>query len=107
MNENRPQKRARSQSDDRSEGPSTGARRKDEDFWYEDGNITLATRDVDFRVFKGILAEHSPVFKDMFSLPQPSDGQAGGASCSVVHLSDSPDDVRALLHVCMPKTDNK
>ena len=106
MNEYRAHKRARSESDDRSEGPSTGARRKDEDFWYEDGNITLATRDVDFRVFKGILAEHSPVFKDMFSLPQPSDGEAG-ASGPVVHLSDSPDDVRALLHVCMPKTDNK
>ena len=100
MNEYRAQKRARSESDNRSEGPSTGARRKDEDFWYEDGNITLATRDVDFRVFKGILAEHSPVFKDMFAIPQPSGNPSPTAQaddCPIIHLADSADDVHFML----------
>ena len=74
------------------------------------GDIILRSggdKAIDFYTHKFFLVHASPVFKDMFSLPQPSDGQAGGASCPVVHLSDSPDDVRALLHVCMPKTDNK
>lgn len=47
-------------------------RKRDAEFWYSDGNIILVARDVEFRVFKGILAEHSPVFRDMFSLPQPA-----------------------------------
>ncbi|KAI0700391.1 hypothetical protein C8T65DRAFT_697343 [Cerioporus squamosus] len=57
--------------------------KKDHEFWYEDGNI------------------------DMFSLPQPPDPaplQAGGA-WPVVHLTDSPDEVRHLLRVCLPKAD--
>lgn len=45
-------------------------RQRDTEFWYDDGNIILVARDVEFRVFKGILAEYSPVFKDMCSLPQ-------------------------------------
>ncbi|OJT03173.1 hypothetical protein TRAPUB_6249 [Trametes pubescens] len=39
--------------------------KRDEELWYEDGNITLVARDVEFCVFKGILAKHSPVFKDI------------------------------------------
>ncbi|RDX49007.1 hypothetical protein OH76DRAFT_620714 [Lentinus brumalis] len=99
----RANKRSRTQSDDASEG--CAIRRTDEEFWYEDGTVILAAGDVDFRVFKGILAEHSPVFKDMFSLPQPplANGQFP-SPCPIVHLSDSPDDIRALLRVCMPKT---
>ncbi|KAL1938146.1 hypothetical protein VTO73DRAFT_11975 [Trametes versicolor] len=71
------------------------SRKRDEEFWYEDGSIILVARDVEFRVFKGILAEHSPVFRDMFSLPQPPTTSSISSSseqdtCPVVHLLDSP-----------------
>lgn len=38
--------------------------------WYNDGNIILASNRHLFRVYKGQLAQHSSVFRDMFSLPQ-------------------------------------
>ncbi|KAI0700398.1 hypothetical protein C8T65DRAFT_790601 [Cerioporus squamosus] len=85
--------------------------RRDEEFWYEDGSIILRTRDMDFRVYQGILATHSPVFKDMLSLPQPSsslpeDPRSQGNMVPVVHLTDSPEDLRKLLRICMPSNDS-
>lgn len=88
------------------------AKTRDSEFWYGDGNIILVARDVEFRVYRGILADHSPVFDDMFSLPQPTPstppylGTPTGSTtdvCPLVHLTDSPEDLRHLLRVCMPK----
>ncbi|OSD03866.1 hypothetical protein PYCCODRAFT_1365143 [Trametes coccinea BRFM310] len=76
---------------------------RDAEFWYDDGTIILIARDVEFRVYKGILAEHSPVFSDMFSFPQPPPDPNAEPSCPVVHLSDSPEDLRHVLRVYMPK----
>ncbi|EIW56908.1 uncharacterized protein TRAVEDRAFT_128274 [Trametes versicolor FP-101664 SS1] len=81
------------------------ARTRDEEFWYSDGNIILLAHDVEFRVYKGLLAEHSPVFRDMFSLPQPPcpNTVLSEDACPVVQLSDSPEDLRHILRVYMPK----
>ncbi|RPD53660.1 hypothetical protein L226DRAFT_459840 [Lentinus tigrinus ALCF2SS1-7] len=84
----------------------TGELRKDEEFWYEDGTIELLAGDVRFRVYKGVLAKHSPVFADMFSLPQPQ----SASSCQVlesqaVHLDDSPEDLRIVLKAILPPQD--
>ncbi|TFK85596.1 hypothetical protein K466DRAFT_551818 [Polyporus arcularius HHB13444] len=84
-------------------GMAGAGRKRDEEFWFEDGNVMLVARDVEFRVFKGILADHSPVFKDMFSLPQPP--EYATALCPVVHVTDAPEDLRHLLRVYMPKTE--
>ncbi|KAI0742438.1 hypothetical protein C8Q80DRAFT_907174 [Daedaleopsis nitida] len=75
--------------------------RKDPDFWFDDGTVALVARDVEFRVYKGILAEHSPVFADMFSLPQSS--AECGTRVPVVHLTDSPEDVRHVMRALYPK----
>jgi hypothetical protein len=49
--------------------------RRDPDFHCEDGNIVLSAKDenctVYFRLHKSILAQNSPVFADMFSIPSP------------------------------------
>lgn len=102
-------KRARTEPEDedvnRRVEPSGGCRntdsqvtetQKDSEFWYEDGNVILLARDVKFRVYKGILADHSPVFKDMFSLPQPP---GSVESCPTVRITDSPEDLRHVLRV--------
>ena len=86
---------------------SDGSRR-DKDFWEDDGTIVLIARDVEFKVYKGILAHHSTVFADMFSLPQPAKEQSNngaieGPRCPVVHLSDSPYDLRHVLRKYMPR----
>ncbi|OJT03172.1 hypothetical protein TRAPUB_6248 [Trametes pubescens] len=46
------------------------------------------------------------MLKDMFSLPQPpATASMTDDACPVVHLSDSPDDLRYVLRAYMPKGD--
>lgn len=88
------------------------SRIRDEEFWFEDGSVVLATSDIEFRVYKGVLADYSPVFRDMFTLPQPTSLSTIGGNpaeltadpCSVVHLSDHPGDLKHVLRICMPKS---
>lgn len=88
------------------------ARIRDEEFWFEDGSVVLATSNIEFRVYKGVLADYSPVFRDMFSLPQPTSPSTIGGTpteltvdpCSAVHLSDHPGDLKHVLRICMPKS---
>ena len=80
---------------------------KDSEFWFEDGTIILVARHIQFRVYRGPLSQHPSVFCDMFSLPRPEDVVPSGLSslivvdrnndCPVVHLDDSPEDVRHML----------
>lgn len=89
-------------------GDESISRKRDEEFWYSDGNVILVAQDVEFRVYKGLLAEHSPVFRDMFSLPQllPASEPVVTLSedaCPIVYLSDSAEDLRHVLHAYMPK----
>ncbi|KAH8828624.1 hypothetical protein DL96DRAFT_1012511 [Flagelloscypha sp. PMI_526] len=40
--------------------------------WFDDGNLILQSNDgIRFKVYRGLLALHSTVFSDMFTLPQP------------------------------------
>ncbi|TFK85584.1 hypothetical protein K466DRAFT_551810 [Polyporus arcularius HHB13444] len=85
------------------------ALQKDEEFWFDDGTITLIAEDVEFRVYKGLLARLSPVLADMFSLPQPvtledKTGPIGSDSATphVVHLTDGPQAFRILLKAIAP-----
>ncbi|KAI0668972.1 hypothetical protein C8Q78DRAFT_1193951 [Trametes maxima] len=86
---------------------------KDDELWFEDGNLVLVARDVKFRIYKGPLVAHSPVFKDMLSLPQPvTTGRNDAAivaneedenrQCPVIPLPDSPEDLRHFLRVLTP-----
>ena len=87
------------------------SRQKDIEFWFEDGTIILVVQNTEFRVYKGLLTEHSPIFRDMFSIPQTpasmsSDEYVG--TCPVVHLSgDSARDWRHLLRLYMPRRDSR
>ncbi|EIW79746.1 hypothetical protein CONPUDRAFT_58140 [Coniophora puteana RWD-64-598 SS2] len=62
-----------------------------------DTDIVLRTSDnVDFHVFKIILSLASPVFKDMFTIPQPS------SHSDVVHISEDSSTIEILLLFCYP-----
>ncbi|KZP16235.1 hypothetical protein FIBSPDRAFT_794663 [Athelia psychrophila] len=66
--------------------------------WYDDGNIILQAQDTLFKVHKGILAQNSSVFQDMFSLPQPPSVDTDLVEgCPVVQLSDTAEEVECVL----------
>lgn len=72
--------------------------------------MVLVARNVEFRVYKGILSIHSPIFAKMFTLPQPEDAATATATseqsqlqeCPVIPLYDSPEDLRHVFRVMMP-----
>ncbi|KAI0705966.1 hypothetical protein C8T65DRAFT_740693 [Cerioporus squamosus] len=68
--------------------------RKDEEFWMDDGTIILIARGVGFRVYWGVLSSHSPVFAEMFSLPQPAQSPSPSSLIPTPHR-------RALLFMWM------
>lgn len=72
---------------------------RDADVWFSTGNlIIVAGGRVAFRVYRGLLALKSEVFRELFELPPPPD-QEKMDDCPVVQLSDSPEDLKHLLLV--------
>lgn len=69
--------------------------------WMDDGNVVLVVEDIGFRVHRGVLAGHSEVFRDMFSLPQPSEAyQERLDGCTVVRIPhENADAVAFVLNV--------
>ncbi|PIL26279.1 hypothetical protein GSI_12035 [Ganoderma sinense ZZ0214-1] len=73
-------------------------------FWFEDGTVILVARNVEYRVYRGVLAELSSVFNSLFAKPRafrnvPLDG-VPTFPCPVVRVSDSPEDFQYLLRAC-------
>ncbi|KAI1790295.1 hypothetical protein LXA43DRAFT_947373 [Ganoderma leucocontextum] len=86
--------------------PESQSLKRDEQLWFEDGNLVLVAKDVEFRIYKGPLIAQSLVFKDMLSLPQPpsfdtrSTQGTSSTSCATVHLhGDSLPDLRHFLRM--------
>ncbi len=82
-------------------------RQRDEEFWFADGTVVLVARNVEFRVYKGILSIHSPIFAKMFTLPQPEDAATATATSEQSQLQecplyDSPEDLRHVFRVMIP-----
>ncbi|KAL1720869.1 hypothetical protein EV715DRAFT_288795 [Schizophyllum commune] len=91
MDVDRPAKRQRIDEDD-----ATPVQRSD--IWFDDGNIILQAENLLFRVHRSLLARHSPVFKDVFDIPQPESSlEALIEGCPVVHLTDKVTDVEFML----------
>ena len=69
------------------------------DFWLYDGSIVLSVESCLFRVHQTILANHSEIFSDLFTLPQPAeDAEEMIEGCRIVHLPDSESDFVDLLN---------
>jgi len=71
-------------------------------FDVPDANIIIRSSDlVDFRVHKSVLAMTSPFFKDLLSLPQPSDGETVDGF-PVVQLSEDSELLNSLVSILYP-----
>ncbi|KZP17860.1 hypothetical protein FIBSPDRAFT_933786, partial [Athelia psychrophila] len=64
--------------------------------WFEDGNIVLEAEKVQFKVYKGILAANSAIFRDMFAIAQ-AQGEELVDGCPLVHLGDKSQDLAHVL----------
>ncbi|KAJ7702535.1 hypothetical protein B0H16DRAFT_1395030 [Mycena metata] len=71
------------------------------DFWFDDGSIVLQADNMLYRVYRGLLASRSTVFRDMFSTPQPAD-EPLIEGCPVVQLHDTAEDLTRFLKVLLP-----
>jgi len=65
-------------------------------FWHEDGNLLLIVKNHVFRL-KCETLSCSEVFRDMFTFAHPSPEESF-EDCTVVHLTDEPQDWMRLLH---------
>lgn len=76
---------------------------RSEEVWFEDGNIVLRAQDVLFRVYKGILSRESPVFMDLFKLPQPEQQKEvhEESGCPVVEVQEKAEDMEMFLTVLL------
>lgn len=70
---------------------------RSESLWLEDGNIVFQAEGKQFKVYRGLLALQSTVFKDMFAFPQPPSGEELVEGCPIVNISDSAIDVEFVL----------
>ena len=71
---------------------------QDIDFWFEDGNIIISCLGVPcFRVYRGLLAMHSEVFRDTFVVGnKPSEDELAG-NAPVIDIIDRAEDMSILL----------
>ena len=73
-----------------------------ETYDVSDTNLILRSLDlVDFRVHKSVLATVSPFFKDLLSLPQPSDSEIVDG-LPVVRLSEDSGVLNSLISILFP-----
>lgn len=73
-----------------------------EPFDVSDTSLIIRSSDlVDFRVHKSILAMVSPFFKDLLSLPQPSDSEIVDG-LPVVRMSESSELLNGLISILYP-----
>jgi hypothetical protein len=63
-----------------------------EELWFNDGTVVFRAESRLFRVYGGLLAFYSSVFRDMFSVPQPPAAEMA-FGCHFVELPDRAFDV--------------
>ncbi|KAH8099850.1 hypothetical protein BXZ70DRAFT_941514 [Cristinia sonorae] len=70
------------------------------DLWYEDGNVVIVADRTAFKVHRTILSQHSLVFADMFSFPQPATNpDESYDGCPMVQVSDNATDMAIVLDI--------
>lgn len=77
-----------------------GSLKHDPDLWFEDGSIIVIAENTGFRVHKLLLSHLSPVFRDVFTVPQPVAVDSGLSiveNVPVIRVSDSVYDIKCLL----------
>jgi hypothetical protein len=72
-----------------------------QDLWFEDGNLILQAENSLFRIYSGLLAARSSVFRDMLAFPPPAEGNPMMEGCHIVSVYDSAKDMTVFLKAIM------
>ncbi|KAJ6543027.1 hypothetical protein B0H19DRAFT_1000755 [Mycena capillaripes] len=64
---------------------------KIKELWFEDGGVIVQAQNTLFRLSRGVLTARSPIFMDLFSIPQPADAETMDG-CPVVIIPDAAED---------------
>nr|GAT54866.1 predicted protein [Mycena chlorophos] len=70
------------------------------ELWFSDGNVVLQAGTAFYKLHQSILGMHSPIFKDMFEIPQPQDGETMDG-CPLVRLPDAEVEVTPFLRALL------
>lgn len=81
----------RTESSNNTKCPLSQPKRVDS-LWFDDGSVILQAETTQFRVHRSVLSANSDIFRDMFSVPQPTEEVEVIDGCPVVHLPDYADD---------------
>jgi len=65
--------------------------------WFDDGNLILQAEKSLFKIYRGLLAHHSSVFRDMLAFPPPAEGNAMLEGYPIVTVYDSAKDMGYFL----------
>ena len=76
---------------------------RDQDLWFDDGNIVLVAENVGFCIYKGLLSSQSPVFSDLISGTSLR-ADENIDDIPVARIYDSPTELRHLFRVLLPRS---
>ena len=83
---------------DAADNRQPDTRKRHSRLWFDDGNAVIVARDgTEFRIYRGPLVMNSPLFRDLFSLPQPHPESNGAFELPAVCLDESREELEALL----------
>ncbi|KAI0638142.1 hypothetical protein C8Q77DRAFT_1089605 [Trametes polyzona] len=60
---------------------------KHRDYFFADGNVIIQVEDVLYKLHRSLLSKHSPVFRELFMVPQPEGSAEGCAEDTPIVLS--------------------
>lgn len=69
---------------------------RDDELYFEDGNIVVAAESTIFRLHRGILSFQSDIFRDLFAIPQPAQVDTVDG-CPLVCLQESAYEMKWLF----------
>jgi hypothetical protein len=80
-----------------NDAPIVESEKTPSEIWFSDGNIILEAGNKRFKVHRAVLSMHSPVFKDMFTLPKSLETETIENDIPLVILQDAGMDVEYML----------
>ncbi|KAF8956202.1 hypothetical protein BDZ97DRAFT_1925676 [Flammula alnicola] len=63
------------------------------ELWFQEADVIFHAGNKLFRIHRSILSKRSPIFNDMFSIPQPHEADTMDDGCTHIHLPDREMDV--------------